>query len=430
MVKLTKNRPICTPPGPIPFPVIGNLHLLSKGEPHIGLFQLYLQYGKIYQFWFGTVNTIVLNEPDVIKEAFVQQSAIFTDHYIHPTMHIVGDSNNLGFTNGHEWINKRAIITKALQKSGFFHPENLFTREFMEMKKVLDQAIQTSNNNILNIRPFIKKLTFNIITKFLFSNATSYDNEGDEIMFNLMDAFETIASQLGNGNNTGDLIPILKPFNSPNELQRATHLVLTFVKPFVNEHLLSLDPENPRDFLDNLLLELQDESKSMMMSLDSIERIFIELLVGGVDTISTTIEFLVIHLSNNPEVQEKLHKELIQTPEIPYHIDNKAAYPYLNAVIKEGWRYRPTVPLGLPHRNNKSTMINSYYIPQNCQIIANYYAANLSPQLWNEPNKFDPMRFINNPSLDLSVFGYGPRKFIGVLMIPETFSIRIDQRNK
>lgn len=68
------------PPGPTPWPVVGN-DILFKKDPlgYKRLTELSQKYGNVYRLYCGSTLIVILNGYDAIYEAFVKQAATFTD---------------------------------------------------------------------------------------------------------------------------------------------------------------------------------------------------------------------------------------------------------------------------------------------------------------------------------------------------------------
>lgn len=66
------------PPGPVPWPVLGNLALLGQYEvPFEGFSALSKIYGDIYSLTLGTTRCVVVNSLDTIKEVLNQKGKYF-----------------------------------------------------------------------------------------------------------------------------------------------------------------------------------------------------------------------------------------------------------------------------------------------------------------------------------------------------------------
>ncbi|CAK8691630.1 unnamed protein product [Clavelina lepadiformis] len=68
--------------------------------------------------------------------------------------------------------------------------------------------------------------------------------------------------------------------------------------------------------------------------------------------------------------------------------------PYIDAVIHESFRHSSFVPTLIPHTTLDDTTLHGYHIPQGTMVFVNQYSVNRDPNVWPDPEKFDPMRFL------------------------------------
>ncbi|KAJ8421898.1 hypothetical protein Cgig2_027514 [Carnegiea gigantea] len=69
------------PPGPKPWPIIGNIHLLGS-KPHRSVADLSKTYGPLMTLRLGSITTIVISSPDVAKEMFIKHDIDFASRQI------------------------------------------------------------------------------------------------------------------------------------------------------------------------------------------------------------------------------------------------------------------------------------------------------------------------------------------------------------
>ena len=69
-------RPKAFPPGPIPLPIIGNIHLLGN-EPHKACKKLSRQYGDVFSLFFGGYKVVIVSNIDAAKESLIHKSSEF-----------------------------------------------------------------------------------------------------------------------------------------------------------------------------------------------------------------------------------------------------------------------------------------------------------------------------------------------------------------
>lgn len=70
--------------------------------------------------------------------------------------------------------------------------------------------------------------------------------------------------------------------------------------------------------------------------------------------------------------------------------------PYTEATLAEVLRYRPVAPFGIPHVADETIHVRDYVIPKGSTILANILGIHHDPELFPEPSKFDPNRFLSD----------------------------------
>lgn len=81
------------------------------------------------------------------------------------------------------------------------------------------------------------------------------------------------------------------------------------------------------------------------MSQPAFNNLLGELMEAGADTTANQILTIILALAKNPKIQEKARKEIdavCGTERAPLFSDFEKM-PYINAIIKEGLRWRPTL---------------------------------------------------------------------------------------
>lgn len=140
------------------------------------------------------------------------------------------------------------------------------------------------------------------------------------------------------------------------------------------------------------------------------------MFAAGSDTSSSTIEWAMVELLKNTLSMGKACDELAQVVGSRRRIEESeiGQLPYLQAVIKETLRLHPPVPL-LPHRAKMAMQIMGYTIPNGTKILINVWAMGRDKNIWTEPEKFMPERFLDRTidfrggDLELIPFGAGRR---------------------
>nr|CAD7438013.1 unnamed protein product [Timema bartmani] len=145
--------------------------------------------------------------------------------------------------------------------------------------------------------------------------------------------------------------------------------------------------------------------------------------LAGFETSSTTISCCLHELAVNPDIQERLRKEV---DKVLIKHGGKITYEalqdlkYMDAVVDETLRKYP--PVG----NLNRVCTKAYKIPdthvnidKDTKLIIPVYAIHHDPKYYPDPEKFDPSRFTENniksrPHFSYLPFGEGPRVCIGL----------------
>lgn len=145
-----------------------------------------------------------------------------------------------------------------------------------------------------------------------------------------------------------------------------------------------------------------------------------EFLNGGTDTTATAIEWAIGRLIENPNIQSQLYEEIKKTVG-ENKIDEKdiEKMPYLNAVVKELLRKHPPTYMSLTHAVTEPAKLGGYDIPTGVNVEIFLPGISDDPNLWSEPEKFDPDRFYLGKE-DADITGVS-----GVKMIPFGMGRRI-----
>lgn len=71
-------------------------------------------------------------------------------------------------------------------------------------------------------------------------------------------------------------------------------------------------------------------------------------------------------MATHPEVQDQARREIdavIGTNRLP-EFEDRPSLPYLEAVYREVMRWKPVLPLGVPHATTDADIFEGYFIPQ------------------------------------------------------------------
>ncbi|KAH9657552.1 cytochrome P450 family 76 subfamily C polypeptide 7 [Citrus sinensis] len=370
------------PPGPRPYPVIGNLLELG-GKPHKSLAKLAKIHGPIMSLRLGQVTTVVVSSPSMAKTILKEHDSLFCDRKV-----------------------PESILSQPYQHHEFSLVWLPVSPLWRSLRKICNMHIFTNQKLDANQDLRRKKI----------KGLLAYVEENCSAVWGIME-------EAGKP-NLSDHFPLLKMLDLQGIRRRNTlyagkmfevldRLIDQRLKQR-QEHGCSISIE-PKDMLHTLLNIIQD--KSVEIDIKHIKHLFADLFIAGNDTTSITMEWAMTELLHNPEALSKAKLELEQTVGKGNSIEESdiIRLPYLQAVVKETFRLHPPVPLLIPRKALEDIEIAGFTVPKGAQVFVNAWAIGRDESTWDNPHTFIPERFLRSnvdfkgQNFELIPFGAGRR---------------------
>ncbi|KAI0631054.1 CyP450 monooxygenase [Trametes polyzona] len=139
----------------------------------------------------------------------------------------------------------------------------------------------------------------------------------------------------------------------------------------------------------------------------------------GADTTFSSVQAFFLAMATHPDAQRKAQAELDAAvgPHRQPEFGDRDALPYVNALVKEVFRWHNVVPLGIPHETTADEEFRGWFVPKGTVVIPNQWAMAKDEKAYPRPDEFLPERFLKaDGTLDPSVrdpqkyaFGFGRR---------------------
>ena len=161
----------------------------------------------------------------------------------------------------------------------------------------------------------------------------------------------------------------------------------------------------------SLLLAARDEDGRPMTDAELRDEM-VTLLVAGHETTATALAWALHNLLAHPYVLATLRAEVTAGPLSP---DRLARLEYLDGTVKETLRLDPVVPEVGRHLS-RPMRIGGWDLPTGVAAGPAIYLTHRRPDVWPEPERFDPTRFVGRrPSpYEFLPFGGGTRRCLGM----------------
>ncbi|XP_012829348.1 PREDICTED: cytochrome P450 71A8-like [Erythranthe guttata] len=428
---LTKpsGKPKNFPPSPPTLPIIGNFHQLGQ-LPHRNLHLLAGKYGPLMLLHFGSVPVVVASSAEAAREIMKTHDLNFGSRPVYKAYKkLLYDCKNVSAAPyGESWRKAKGIFVLQLLSNKRVQSYRWIREEetALLVKKIEECCSSSSSGGgraaaPVNLTRLFSELSVAGICRSAFGESEN-GKKFVESMTELMEQLGTI--------NVGDFIPWLSWISRVNGFDKRVERVAKdmdyFLEGVIQEHLENPEKagNNSESFVHILLRNYSSDASSI--DRERIKALVQDVVVGGTDTISSVLEWVMTELLRHPNVMEKLQNEVreIVGGKSIVTDDDLAKMDYMKAVIKETFRYHMPAPMLLPRVADKDVKIMGYDISAGTMVMTNAWAIGRDPDLWDEPEKFDPERFLNNTKnksmdfrgldFELIPFGAGRRGCPGI----------------
>ena len=402
LVKLVVNHFTANknlPPGPFPFPIIGNTLKLASNSRHVDLMELEKQYGKVFRLYLGSKLVVVVSGGNALKEVLVTKSAEFAGRPSFYTTDVLSNGKAIVLADySLAWRLHRKVASSALKTYSNVKLKRgtVINDEF----DLLSKRVRSRNGQPHDITKEIRLAVMNVICALVFGSRYEL---GDPEFTKFMEITNTIARVVVAG-SVVDLFPWLSfiPFKSIKKLKEISQERDELVGRIYREHVQANRIDNPQDLTDALLKakkEAEDEDSSVkgFLTDENLIMTMSEVFIAGMETTASTLCWALLYLIHNPDVQQILHQELDQVigPDRLPELEDKKNLPYLEATIIETLRLSSLVALSIPHKTTVDTTLQGYSIPKDTTVIPNLWSLHHDPEIWEKPDAFRPERFLD-----------------------------------
>jgi cytochrome P450 len=365
-------------------------------------------YGSVVGFRFRKrIAIVLLDDPAHIRYVLRTNNRNYlkSDQYELVKL-VVGEG--LIASEGDFWRRQRRLVQPA------FHRQRIAGLASLMVAETERTLARWSDSSWGQGEPFdivqeMTDLTFRIISKTLFGPAT------DRHLEQISDALSVLDRHLDRKTATFISLPQCAPTPANLRYRRALADLHGVIHGAIDERKRS---GRRGDDLLSMLLEARDERTGEGMDNKQLRDETLTLLFAGHETTTVALSWTWWLLGTHPEAERRLHEELdvVLADRLPA-FEDLPDLPYTRMVFQEAMRLYPPAWV-ISRRPLKDDEIAGYRIPAGTTVLISPYVTHRNPRYWDDPEVFDPERFLIQRSADRPEFAYlpfggGPRKCIG-----------------
>ncbi|XP_017885232.1 methyl farnesoate epoxidase-like [Ceratina calcarata] len=411
------------PPGPIPWPFFGNQILLKRLKRELGAqHAVFMELGKRYDsdvisVHLGNDKVLVVNGFKLITT--VMKSDDYDGRPWNEFIKIrnMGKKSGITMNDGTEWKELRGWMVRTMKFFGLGKSEmsEMLKNELLNMVENLK-----TKGGPRKMKSLITPAVVNVLW-YLATGTPFLDGKKLQFFSDLLETRSKAFDMAGGWLSTFPWIRYIAPESSGyNVLMTLNNELRNFLLESIREHKKNYKPGSEADLIDMFLHEMEDHTEyDTVYTEEQLVIILVDLFIAGCTTTGTTVDFLFLHMAVHQDVQRKLQKEIdsvIPRDRIP-DLDDRPKLPYVEAVMSESQRLWPVFPIVGPRRVLRDTDLDKYTIPKESTVLMNSFSISRDPNLYTDPEKFIPERYIKNgafvPDPYSLQFGKGRRRCPG-----------------
>lgn len=395
-----------TAPGPEGLDVARRLFDLNRSTFRT-FYELVVEYGDVVRLPFTPNRSIyIFSHPDhvqhVLQDNHRNYEKAVTYDFLRP---VVGDG--LLTSEGDRWLQQRRLVAPMFHRERIQSFASIVTHATRTMLN--EWARRAERGETIDVSAEMNRLTLSIAGQVLFNRDIGRESDriGEALKLIFRDVNHRITS------------PFAIPRRVPTPYNQRVEEAVDDLHDVVDD-LIEQRRGRAEDFDDllSMLMLAEDEETGERMDDEQVRDEITTFLIAGHETTSNALAWTFYLLSLHPENRRMLEDEidLKLGDEVP-SFESLSELIYTNMIFNEATRLYP--PAWTIEREPIETDdIGGYRVPSGSIVMTAPYFVHHNPDVWTNPEGFDPERFApgtDDPDHRYAhfPFGGGPRKCVG-----------------
>ncbi|KAG1751639.1 cytochrome P450 [Suillus paluster] len=411
------------PPGPKPLPVIGNALQMSITAPWLAYTAWKKIYGDLIRVRVMGIELIVINSEKTARAMVDQRSAVYSDRPVLPTNKFYGiEWNTVMLRYGSELRSHRKMFHHALQADSSRRQREIY---LCRARTLLANLLNDSRGFEEYIKSFIAAIIMGV------TYGCEVKSENDPYVSTVSQLVAILAKE-----QTPERAAILLAFPFLAHIpawfpgakfkrdalysRKLAEKVLDAPFEFTKLQIVTNLPTGTASscMVSDCLMQI-DEKGDRTAQEFTIKAAAATAFIGeGHPTTSSMLHGFILAMVLYPEVQAKAQAEIdsvVGSARLPT-FEDKPSLPYVEAILREMFRWNPVVPLAIPHATSSEDVFQGYFIPKGTWVLINVWAMSRDEEKYPDPDEFRPERHFDSDGSLISdsiptspLFGFGRR---------------------
>ncbi|GFS86838.1 cytochrome P450 2A9 [Nephila pilipes] len=412
------------PPGPVGLPYLGYWPFLKDADCHLKLEEMKNKYGHIFCFTSSGRLYVIMGCIQIAREAFSTKSDCFGERFSDFSLMNYIFKNGIGLLKEEPWKAVRKFLLRFLKERIAITIKNSTSESLYDIIRSTVRDLKAKKGAPVNLTDLLTHKCNSVLRLILFNEVGATEEQ-------IRKFCKLYATEMGHVSPTNMFLSgtIARYFIFPlkpeyRKIMKCHKQMENILFEIVEEHKLTYDEENVRDIIDEYFKERDEKRRkgdpaAQFFTDETLIGTLIQIVGDGVFGVTSFISLWMKKLVEHPKEQERLYQEvmdIIGSDRQP-NIEDKSKLTYYNALISEVMRTSDFFTLFPSLECIKETTIGEYRIPKGSVMVLNFYSAHRDPEIYKEPDKFNPSRFmqtdgIKRPEQPIT-FGIGKQSCLG-----------------
>ncbi|XP_058023875.1 cytochrome P450 2C5-like [Ahaetulla prasina] len=385
------------PPGPTPWPLLGNLLQQDVLPLYKSYKKLIEQYGPIFTVWIGSKPLVVLCGHKVIKNALIDHAEEFGGRNIVPTIQRIFQNHGMATADERNWKEMRHFMISTLKNFGMGKKQ--MSERVQEEALCLVEEMGSMQGQPFEPKRKCTSAVSNVICAVVFGTRFDYKDqmftENQKTVESLLELCSNFTGMVYNS-----FPKIMEYFPGQHTKTFADiEKLCGFIHKKIVLHQKTLDIQEPRDFIDCFLIKVEKEQNSSegIYTPKGLVKNVYGLFTAVAITTSQALFCTLLTMTKLPHIQAKVQQEIDEMEGANHSpsMEDRLKMPFTNGMIHEAQRYHKMSVENLPWATICDIKFHSYTIPKNMAVVPILCSIHLEPLQWETPEKFSPDHFLD-----------------------------------